>query len=31
MPHGCLPVEYFFILTGFTLVYAYDGYVRVAS
>lgn len=24
MPHGCLPVEYFFILTGFTLVYAYD-------
>lgn len=25
MPHGCLPVEYFFILTGFTLVYAYDG------
>ena len=20
MPHGCLPVEYFFILTGFTLV-----------
>ena len=25
MPHGCLPVEYFFILTGFTLIYAYDG------
>jgi len=25
LPHGCLPVEYFFILTGFTLVYAYDG------
>lgn len=24
MPHGCLPVEYFFALTGFTLVYAYD-------
>ncbi|MBP8801932.1 MAG: acyltransferase [Kiritimatiellae bacterium] len=24
IPHGCLPVEYFFILTGFTLVYAYD-------
>ncbi len=24
MPHGCLPVEYFFILTGFTLIYAYD-------
>ena len=24
MPHGCLPVEYFFILTGFTLVYAYE-------
>lgn len=24
IPHGCLPVEYFFVLTGFTLVYAYD-------
>ena len=24
LPHGCLPVEYFFILTGFTLIYAYD-------
>ena len=24
LPHGCLPVEYFFALTGFTLVYAYD-------
>lgn len=23
-PHGCLPVEYFFMLTGFTLIYAYD-------
>lgn len=23
-PHGCLPVEFFFILTGFMLVYAYD-------
>ncbi|HHU15318.1 MAG TPA: acyltransferase, partial [Lentisphaerae bacterium] len=22
IPHGCLPVEYFFVLTGFTLVYA---------
>jgi len=25
IPHGCLPVEYFFILTGFMMVYAYDG------
>ena len=25
VPHGYLPVEYFFILTGFTFVYAYDG------
>ena len=25
LPHGCLPVEYFFILTGFALTYAYDG------
>lgn len=25
LPHGCLPVEYFLILTGFTLSYAYDG------
>lgn len=24
-PHGCLPVEFFFALTGFMLVYAYDG------
>lgn len=24
MPHGCLPVEFFFALTGFTLIYAYD-------
>ena len=24
IPHGCLPVEYFFMLTGFTLIYAYD-------
>lgn len=24
VPHGYLPVEYFFILTGFTFVYAYD-------
>ena len=24
LPHGCLPVEYFFALTGFTLSYAYD-------
>lgn len=24
LPHGCLPVEFFFILTGFTLVYAYE-------
>lgn len=24
LPHGCLPVEYFFILTGFALTYAYD-------
>ena len=25
IPHGCLPVEFFFILTGFMMVYAYDG------
>jgi len=25
IPHGCLPVEFFFILTGFMFVYAYDG------
>lgn len=25
LPHGCLPVEFFFILTGFMFVYAYDG------
>ena len=24
LPHGCLPVEFFFILTGFMLIYAYD-------
>ena len=24
VPHGYLPVEFFFILTGFTFVYAYD-------
>lgn len=24
LPHGCLPVEYFLILTGFMFVYAYD-------
>lgn len=24
LPHGCLPVEFFFILTGFMFVYAYD-------
>jgi len=25
IPHGLLPVEYFLMLTGFALVYAYDG------
>lgn len=25
LPHGCLPVEFFFALTGFMLIYAYDG------